>query len=250
MKTDNSTHREVYDILQLVDRLQRTADNIKTKVKMVDWAVNGNSEPRTKNTVLGYDNSFCLENELMFAVDSGELVTVGKQCKKEKVKTYSVYTGDYVGKEKASNLTHNIDHCVKKLCEDLALSSDEYTQMYKLDCPTRVKTGDTRSYMLSHAAQRVNNLIKSATWCALAGDNKYNTKKYYDYKDLDLDRLKCPACGGYVHFEHYRSDDYYFKCTECDRTHWFTYYPEFGIDLPVEMRSWEEEIAFEEVNPE
>lgn len=87
MESNNSTSREVYDLLQLVDRLQRTVDNIRTKAKMVDWAVSGSSEQRTKNTVLGYDNSFCLEDELMFVVDSCELVTIGKQCKKEKVKT-------------------------------------------------------------------------------------------------------------------------------------------------------------------
>ena len=247
MESNNSTSREVYDLLQLVDRLQRTVDNIKTKAKMVDWAVSGSSEQRTKNTVLGYDNSFCLEDELMFVVDSCELVTIGKQCKKEKVKTYSAYTGDYAGKTRANTLTHNIEHCVKKLCGDLALSSDKYIQMYKLDSSANE---DARNVVLTHTAQRVNNLIKSATWCALTGDNRYNTKKYYDYKNLDLDTLKCPACGGYVHFEHYRSDDYYFKCTECERTHWFTYFPEFGIDLPVEMRSWEEDIAINKINTE
>lgn len=238
MSNQETVQLEVYDLLQQVDKLQRIASNVKDKVEALDSTI---IQPGTKNNVLGYDNSFCLEGEIMFVVDTGELVIVGKQYSDTEVGTYTMYNS-YIGPKEGKTLTHHIRHCVNKFAEDIRVYEQERYIVKKCDNDTE-ETSDCTVITSRDVIKRVNSILNNAIAATDMGENCYNTKKYNQYRNNDIEHVMCPVCGGHVSFNHYRSDDYYFECYDCESTHWFNFFPDIGVDVPKETRMWEEEVA-------
>lgn len=241
METVRNFASTLRDMSAELYKIARSTHNTKEAQEQTEQEDKVTFDP-FRNRILGYDKKFCLANEVMLKVGTGDIVVVGEPHGDDLVATFDFVDNKFLSAYPASWLTHNVNDCWNLLIKDAGMSVSEYRNRTHLKRLSTEKSWPVA--VRRNLVERARHIAVSMIRCSYADVNPTNTCVMDTYKKFNEKNLVCPKCGGSATICKETDDDYYFQCWDCNCEHWFGVYDYFDpyYYVPGEMRKWDEEV--------